>query len=91
MTLATKDAIAVFQAMHTVQNKITLKELSLSFHGSKARDVAAKGFTSLDKHCIGKKYFNKEIEASRFFHSLVALNVFKEKMRDPQDRSVIPY
>ena len=80
------------EEMKIVHPKINVRQLALTFKGSKSkRDVESKGFNQIPHYGIGHAYFKNDTDAMKFVQHLIVEDVITENLRDATDRFTTPY
>ena len=91
----TKEAIILCECMKEMQAihpAITIRQLALTFKGSKAkREVESKGFHNVAHYGAGQHLFKNDTDAITFVHHLILKQLLQEEMQMVGDRSTIPY
>ena len=73
-------------------SKISVKEIALTFKGSKSnRDVQNKGFHIIALYGIGRGSFKNDADVIAFIHHLIIENVLEENLRSVTDPSSTPF
>ncbi len=91
----TKEAINICHCvrdMQAVNAKINVKQLALTFKGSKSkRDVESKGFHLIPSYRIGENAFKNDSDVIKFVQYLIINDVLMENLRGADERFVSPF
>ena len=90
-----KEAIILCECikeMQALNPKITIRQLALTFKGSKAKpEVESKGFHNVAHYGAGQNLFKNDTDTITFVHHLILKGVLQEKMQLVCGRSTTPY
>ncbi|XP_028412058.1 ATP-dependent helicase SGS1-like, partial [Dendronephthya gigantea] len=91
----TQQAINVCQCLEemiVINPKINVKQLALTFKGSKSkRDVESKGFHNIAHYGVGQSAFKNDADAIRFVQHLIIHGVLMENIRVADGRFTTPF
>ncbi|XP_028418503.1 uncharacterized protein LOC114543889 [Dendronephthya gigantea] len=91
----TKEAINICQCvkeMQSVNAKISVKQLALTFKGSKSkREVESKGFHLIPAYRIGENAFKNDCDVIKFVHYLIINDILMENLRGVDERFISPF
>ena len=86
-TMETINTCICLEEMLAVNAKINVKQLVLTFKGSKSkRDIEAKGFHLIPHYGIGKNAFKNDADSIKFVQHLIINEVLMENIRAVDDR-----
>jgi superfamily II DNA helicase RecQ len=86
------NACLCLEKMMTITPKINVKQLALTFKGSKSkRDVESKGFHMIPHYSIGKNVFKNDSDAIKFVQHLIINEVLTENLRAVDDKFITPF
>jgi len=88
-----EDAIQVIKCLESMQQiepKITAKELSYTFRGSKASNIVKKGFIVVGEYGTGKDTFTEK-GLLKFVQYLVIESIVQEQLPPVNEKAATPY
>lgn len=75
------------EEMLTINAKINVKQLALTFKGSKSkREVESKGFHNIHHYGVGRNVFKNDADAVKFVQHLIINDILTENLRVGNDR-----
>ena len=85
-------ACQCLKEMITINSKINVKQLALTFKGSKSKkDVESKGFNTIVHYGVGRNVFKNDAEATQFVQHLIVRDVLMENLRGVNDKFSTPF
>ena len=91
----TAEAISACQCLKEViiiNSKINVKQLPLTFKGSKSKkDVGTKGFNRIAHYGVARNVFKNDAEATKFIQHLIVRDVLMENLRGVNDKFSTPF
>ena len=91
----TAEAISACQClkeMTIINSKINVKQLAVTFKGSKSKkDVESKGFNRIAHYGVGRNVFKNDAEATKFIQHLIVRDVLMENLPAVNDKFSTPF
>ena len=87
------DALHVLSCLENMQRlhpKVTLQHLTLTYRGSKRKEIVAKAYNTIPEFGKGKDTFS-DASLKQFIQLLISDSVIVECLRDTKDISTTPY
>ena len=84
-----KFVVACLNSMVHIDPNVSMKNLAMTYRGSKAKEIVKKGYINAQYHGNGSKDFNNK-SIYKFIHLLITAGILKEKLRAESDPKTTP-